>query len=173
MASTSADEIEIGGYRPGALGDVIALHGRYYAEQWGLDAGFEAEVAQELADFLGRLDPARDGFWVARSAGRTVGSISLDASGADSSRGDAEAGARLRWFIVADGLAGKGVGGRLMQACMAQARASAVGRVYLWTFEGLDAARRLYDRFGFELTETHLDEDWGTPVVHQKMELRF
>ncbi len=166
-------DIEITGPVPGALGAVVALHGRYYASEWGLDAAFEAEVALELGDFLVRFREGRDGFWVARDGEAVIGSISLDAGGGDSSRGGAEEGARLRWFIVAPGEAGRGVGRHLFETCLAAARARGLGRVYLWTFEGLDAARRLYDAAGFRLVETRIDRDWGRPVAHQKMELRL
>jgi len=36
---------------PGAIGTIAALHGTYYAAQWGFGAYFEAKVARELADF--------------------------------------------------------------------------------------------------------------------------
>ena len=51
------------GYVPGAIGRVAQLHGRYYHEHWGFGLYFEAKVATELADFLGRYDAGRDGFW--------------------------------------------------------------------------------------------------------------
>ena len=38
----------------------------------------------------------------------------------------------------------------------------------LWTFKGLDAARRLYEEFGFRLVEEHPGRRWGSPVLEQK-----
>jgi hypothetical protein len=40
--------------------------------------------------------------------------------------------------------------------------------VYLWTFEGLDAARHLYESQGFCLAEEKEDRTWGKPIKEQK-----
>ena len=48
-------DVEIlGGYIPGSLGRVAELHGMYYQQHWGFGLFFEAKVATELAEFLGR-----------------------------------------------------------------------------------------------------------------------
>ncbi len=44
-------------------------------------------------------------------------------------------------------------------------------RVYLWTFKGLEAARHLYKKSGFELVEELQDAQWGTIVTGQRYEL--
>lgn len=157
------DGVEIGGYVAGALGRVVELHGRYYARHWGLDARFEAEVARELGEFLVRMDPARDRIWVARRDDAVLGSITIDGSGV------AE-GARLRWFIVDEACHGQGVGARLMAEAMAFCRQARFVRVFLWTFRGLDAARALYDRWGFRVTEDYEDRAWGDAVLHQRLD---
>lgn len=38
----------------------------------------------------------------------------------------------------------------------------------LWTFKGLEAARRLYEAFGFELTHEEEGSQWGTTVTEQQ-----
>jgi hypothetical protein len=45
------------------------------------------------------------------------------------------------------------------------------GRVYLWTFEGLGAARHLYEKFGFLLAFQQRGTQWGTEVTEQRFEL--
>ena len=40
------------------------------------------------------------------------------------------------------------------------------------TFAGLDAARHLYEKFGFTLTTEREDSQWGEPVLEQKFEWR-
>jgi hypothetical protein len=49
-------QIEIGEYRPGAIGRVTEMHAAYYHRTWGFGLFFEAKVATELAEFLGRFD---------------------------------------------------------------------------------------------------------------------
>lgn len=153
------------GYVPGALGRVVELNGAYYAREWGFGLFFEAKVATELAEFLGRYDGARDGFWTAALGGRIEGAIAIDG------RRAAEEGAHLRWFIVADRQRGGGLGGRLIRTALEFCRDCGHPRVFLWTFEGLHPARRLYERHGFRLAEQRRGSMWGTEVVEQRFEL--
>jgi RimJ/RimL family protein N-acetyltransferase len=51
-------------------------------------------------------------------------------------------------------------------------RARGYDRVYLWTFEGLDAARHLYEKAGFRLAQQQRGRQWGTEVNEQRFELR-
>jgi len=51
------------GYIPGSIGRVAELHGTYYHEHWDFSLFFEAKVATELSEFLGRYDEKRDAFW--------------------------------------------------------------------------------------------------------------
>lgn len=160
-----AVEISFSDYRPGALGRVVELHAIYYAREWGFPRAFETKVAAEMAEFLSRQDPALDLFRIALAGERIVGSITLDGSESD------DAGAHLRWFIVADGLRGGGVGGKLVDQAVGFARERAFDHVYLWTFEGLEAARQLYERAGFRLAEEVRGRSWGAEVVEQKFVL--
>jgi hypothetical protein len=43
--------------------------------------------------------------------------------------------------------------------------------VYLWTFQGLDAARRLYEKHGFRLAEEREGSQWGERVLEQRFVL--
>lgn len=149
------------GYRPGSIGRIAEMHGRYYGRHWGFPPSFEALVARELADFVERYDESRDGLWLLDPE-RILGSIAL--IGARDGQP-----ARLRWFIVDEGMRG-GAGRRLMQAAMDFVRASGARHVYLTTFEGLDAARALYEAHGFVLTAQATDDHWGAVVVEQRFD---
>ena len=52
---------------PGEYGWVIQRHGALYAREFGFDTSFEALVAQIVADYLERHDPARERCWIALS----------------------------------------------------------------------------------------------------------
>ena len=133
-------------WAPGMVGDLAALHARVYAASHGFGLAFEATVARGLGEMLGYLDPVRDLFRAVESDGRFRGSIALDASAADGT-------ARLRYFVLEDGLRGQGIGKRWMDELMAHARATGLTCLHLWTLAGLDAATALYERAGFALEE--------------------
>jgi GNAT superfamily N-acetyltransferase len=160
-------EIALAGYVPGAIGRVAELHASYYSQAWNFGLYFEAKVASELAEFLRRYDPARDGFWTVVKDGRVEGAIALDAAEADAE------GAHLRWFILSDALRGQGMGRRLLAAALELCRQRGYARVYLWTFAGLDAARHLYEEFGFQLAEQVEGEQWGRRVLEQRYVLEL
>lgn len=159
-------EIEIAtGYVPGAIGRVAELHGKYYHDHWAFGLFFEAKVAAELSGFLKRYDESRDGFWTLSIDGRVEGAIAIDGSRANRDR------AHLRWFIVSDQLRGKGAGTQLINRVIGFCRQKHYKKIYLWTFEGLDAARHLYEKAGFRLVRQQKGDQWGTEVIEQLYEL--
>jgi GNAT superfamily N-acetyltransferase len=155
------------GYVPGSIGRVAELHGTYYHTNWAFGLFFEARVATELAEFLSRYDADRDGFWLASLDGRAEGCIAIDGLHA------ADQGAHLRWFIVSDALRGRGIGSLLIQVALDFCRQKGYPRVVLATFEGLQAARHLYEKNGFRLVEQHWGAQWGREVNEQRFELRL
>ena len=153
------------GYVPGSIGRVAELHGVYYSKHWNFQAFFEAKVASGLAEFINRYDEKQDGFWVAVLDGRVEGSIAIDGKHAK------QEGSHLRWFIVSDMLRGQGVGQQLLKLAVEFCRNKGYRTIYLWTFEGLDSARHLYETVGFELVEQYRGDQWGVEVNEQKFEL--
>jgi len=153
------------GYIPGSIGRITELHGAYYHKHWNFTVFFEAKVATELSEFLGRYDKKRDGFWTVLLNDRIEGSITIDGIHAE------KEGAHLRWFIVSDVLHGRGIGNQLIKEALNFCRKKGYKRVYLWTFEGLNVARHLYDKNGFKLVEENRGIQWSTEVNEQRFEL--
>lgn len=150
------------GYLPGAIGTIAALHARLHAREFGFGVRFESQVAREVADVLSRFDPARDGLWLLVDGGRILGSLVLDGAG--------DGCARLRWFIVADDLRGRGFGGRLLRAAMEFCRRAGHRRLVLSTAAGRDAARALYERSGMRLVREADAEMFGRTLREQSFE---
>lgn len=150
------------GYEPGVLARCVEMHALYYARRVGFGRVFEATVAGGLAEFSGRLEHDGNQLWRATQAGRVVGTIAID--GEDMGPGVAH----LRWFIVDDGLRGGGVGRRLLAAALAFCDRHGFPEIHLWTFRGLDAARRLYEAHGFALVEERPGTQWGDEVMEQR-----
>jgi ribosomal protein S18 acetylase RimI-like enzyme len=147
---------------PGAVGDIAALHGRYYAASHGMGVSFEGRVAAALGAFLETIDERSLFRCVVDEAGRVLGSIVID--------GTQTPLAQLRWFILSPKLHGQGWGRRLMEEAMAHA--AQFPGAYLYTMDGLDAAIHLYRRFGFVETARVPDAQWNSPVTNIRMEWR-
>jgi len=152
-------------YLPGCIGRIVELHARYYSELVGFGLPFEAKVARELSAFCARYDGARDGLWLALQDGNIEGAIAIDGAHAE------QDGAHLRWFIASDKMRGTGVGTALLASALEFCRAQEYHRAYLWTFEGLGAARHLYEKFGFRLAHQQRGAQWGVEVNEQRFEL--
>jgi len=165
MSGVKAAQIKLTGYYPGAIGQVTRLHSVYYNDNWGFDLSFEAQVAQELAEFLVRYRPERDLFLAARAQAELAGSIAMDGG-----LGPGQ-GVRLRWYIVDPRFQGQGIGNRLLGAALDFCRRAGHRRIFLWTFAGLDRARRRYEQVGFTLVEEHRVAQWGSKITEQKFEL--
>jgi len=151
------------GYLPTAIGRVVELHARFYSALVGFGLPFEAKVARELAEFCERYDDC-DGFWLLLQDGVVEGAIAIDGAHAQQN------GAHLRWFIVSDKLRGTGAGTALLSAAMDFCDSRQYPRIHLWTFDGLSAARHLYEKFGFVLEHQQLGTQWGNEVSEQRYE---
>ena len=125
---------------------------------------FETKVGMELAEFVARHDDEQDLFLAAYGEEGAVASVVIDASARD------PRGAHLRWFIVAEEMQGRGLGAELIGRAIQFCDERGYKRIWLTTFAGLDAARSLYERFGFSLTgETETDQ-WSGGVTEQIFE---
>lgn len=150
------------GYRSGLIAAITGMHADYYGRVWGLGQPFESLVAGGLAEFCGRLDQPQNGIWTAQRGSEIVGSIAIDGQAPDAGV------AHLRWFLLADGLRGQGVGQRLIGAALAHADRIGRAETHLWTFAGLDSARHIYERHGFRLAEEREGARWGRLLLEQR-----
>ena len=153
------------GYVRGIIGDVIRLNAVYYYENWGFDLFFEAQIAGDIVKFMQNYDDDRDGIWTVSVDGYIEGCIAIDDSGAQSDN------TRLRMFMMSDKLRGQGYGRKLMQTAINFCDEKKYTQVTLGTFAELDAARHLYESFGFKLTHEEPESSrWGKPVREQHFE---
>ena len=152
------------GYLPGAIGRITELHARYYHRYWDFGLFFERKVADGLTEFLGRFKKNRDGLWLSLSDDSIVGAIAIDGKSAE------QEGAHLRWFIVDTDIQGSGIGRALIERAVSFCRQCRYPKIYLWTFQGLDAARHLYESSGFMLTREIMNDSWGKRVNEQLFE---
>jgi len=149
------------GDAPGLIGRMVELHGTYHRQFDGFGAAFEEKVAGDLTEFMTRIGNPDNGIWTAENDGQIVGGIAIDGEDLGDGR------AHLRWFIVDDGARGTGVGKMLLHAALDFCDARGFAETRLWTFQGLDAARHLYEHNGFTLAEEYEGGQWGTKVLEQ------
>src|SRR5215469_18146279 len=150
-------------HQPGDIGWIIHRHGVLYAEEYGLDIGFEAFVAQIAASFVENLDPRRERCWIAEREGEIAGSVVLVNEG--------EGVAKLRLLYVEPKARGLGIGARLVGECIGFARRAGYHKVTLWTNDILISARRIYEAAGFHLTREEPHHSFGRDLVGQYWEL--
>ena len=98
---------------------------------------------------------------------RVLGSIVID------SADYAGRGAHLRWFIVSPEAQRTGLGKQLLDRALGFCRERGYHRVYLYTFAGLDSARRLYEQAGFKLKEEQEAATWGPAMREQCFEIEL
>ncbi len=158
--------MEITGYYPGVIGRITELHATYYHDNWNLDVSFETQVGRELSEFIEHFHPERDGLWIAKMSGSFAGSAAIGGS-------EVKRDARLRWFIVAPEFQGHGIGKELLRVAISFCREKKFKTVHLWTFQGLDRARTLYESEGFILSKEKVIHQWGIDLTEQMFTLRL
>jgi DNA-binding MarR family transcriptional regulator/N-acetylglutamate synthase-like GNAT family acetyltransferase len=157
-------EITLRAHRPGDMGWIVERHAVLYHEQDGWGAPFEALVAQIVKDFLDNFDAEREHCWIAERNGERVGCVFVVKQNVTT--------AKLRLLIVEPAARGAGLGRRLVEECIAFARAKGYRKLVLWTHAHLTAARAIYRKTGFKkLPKTETHSTFGPRAVSEYWEL--
>jgi DNA-binding MarR family transcriptional regulator/GNAT superfamily N-acetyltransferase len=151
--------------RPGDYGWIVERHGALYQAEYGYDEQFEGMVAQIVADLIEAREDPGVAVWIAERDGIRVGAICCAREDADT--------ARLRCLLVEPSARGAGIGRYLVDECVRFARRAGYRRMVLYTHDGLDAARRAYERVGFTLEASVPQQAFGTDVVEQTWALEL
>jgi DNA-binding MarR family transcriptional regulator/GNAT superfamily N-acetyltransferase len=149
--------------RIGDIGWITHRQGILYAQEYGWDGSYEALVAEILAGFVKTNDPQTENGWIAERGNAIVGSVFLVRSSATL--------AKLRLLYVEPAARGLGIGARLVQECVAFARAKGYRKLTLWTNDILVSARRIYEAAGFQLTKQEAHHSFGKDLLGQTWEL--
>jgi DNA-binding MarR family transcriptional regulator/predicted N-acetyltransferase YhbS len=149
--------------RTGEMGWVVARHAVLYAQEYGWGEKFEGLCAEIVAQMIAAYDPARDRHWIADMDGEPVGSVFVVK--------ETDEVARLRLLLVEPKARGHGIGKRLVDECLAFARAAGYTKMTLWTHSILTPARKIYQNAGFTKIAEQPHADWGVPVVGETWEM--
>jgi DNA-binding MarR family transcriptional regulator/N-acetylglutamate synthase-like GNAT family acetyltransferase len=158
-------EVTLRVHRPGDMGWVVQAHGRLYFEEYGWDERFEALVAGIASSFVKNFDRERERCWIAEMDGEPVGSVFVVKQ--------SRTVAKLRLLIVEPKARGRGLGKRLVEECIAFARAKGYRKLVLWTQSNLAAAREIYAKTGFKRVKQQPHQEFGVKLVGEYWELKL
>lgn len=138
---------------------IIEKQRAFYTDNFGFDETF--------LDYLHEtFDAEIEKIWIAEDNKEFAGCVGLVKEN--------EKTAMLRWFIVESSIRGKGVGTQLVQTVLDYCKEQQYERVFLWTVSSLPIARRLYEKFGFKITETKEEKVlWGQRLVEERWDLEL
>ena len=150
-------------FRKSDLGYVISGQLALYAAEYGFTSEtWNQYLTGGVHEFAERFDPERDCMYIAEHDHVPCGSIAI--AHAD------DGTAQLRFYFIERELRGKGAGHQLIDRAIGFCRNAKYGRVFLWTFSTLGAARHLYAGREFRITDTHVNTEWGEPILEEKWE---
>jgi putative acetyltransferase len=113
---------------------------REYAESLPFSLDFQ-EFDHEVAELPGEYAPPHGALLLVRAAGAPVGCVALRPLSGDV--------CELKRLYVRPGGRGGGLGRRLVEAAVGEARRLGYRRIRLDTVPGMEAAQALYERLGF------------------------
>ena len=148
---------------PGDMGWVVKRHAELYAQEYGWDEKFEGLVAGIVSDFVKNFDPSRERCWIAEQNGENVGCIFLVKLD--------DRTAKLRMLLVDPKTRGMGLGGKLVDECVQQARRFGYKKMVLWTNNILHSAIHLYEKAGFHKVNEEPEHAYGHDLVFENWEM--
>lgn len=147
--------------QPGDLGYIAYRHGVLYHQEYNLDPVFESYVMESLLKYARSQQAGQ--IWVAEINGRVAGFIGM--VGLD------DEVAQLRWFLIEPEFRGVGLGRRLLKVAMDFCTENKYKKVFLWTFQGLNAACHLYSSFGFVPTQQVENDTWKQGLIEERWDV--
>lgn len=156
---------EIRSFKSKDIDHIIERHMDLYKGEYGFDSTFRGYVSEAIYDFVKSQEKNRENIWVAELNEKVVGSIAIVK--VDDST------VQLRWFLIEPDIRGKGLGKQLMTTAIEFCKENNYSKVFLWTISNLKAARHLYKRYGFELTETSEHDIWGKHLIEERWDMQL
>jgi GNAT superfamily N-acetyltransferase len=148
------------------IGFVVSRQLSFYAREYGFTSEtWKAYLTGGVEAFVNSFDDTKDCMYILEKDRRPSGCIAI--THVD------ELTAQLRFFFVEPAVQGRGAGRMLLGRAIGFCREKPYRQVFLWTFSTLMPARHLYAGSGFRVTETRINNDWGTSVLEERWNLEL
>jgi peptidyl-dipeptidase Dcp len=149
-------------FKPGDMGYLIYLHGKFYKKEYNHGIEFETYVALGLCEFYKNFNTKKERIWICEHNSKIIGFLLL------MNRGDA---AQLRYSFIRPEYRGIGLGSKLLELYMEYFNKCGYKKSYLWTTNELTTAAHLYKKVGFKFTEEKESTNFGKSLKEQRYDL--
>ncbi|RJS59159.1 bifunctional helix-turn-helix transcriptional regulator/GNAT family N-acetyltransferase [Bacillus sp. PK3_68] len=144
-------------YTPEDIKIMIEKQRAFFMDTYGWDDTFLDYLYKTFEGDIEKI-------WIAESDGDFVGCVGLVKHD--------EKTAQLRWFLVETAFRKGGTGTKLIHNLIDYCKEKRYERVFLWTVSNITAARALYEKFGFKITEVKEEQMlWGQKLVEERWDL--
>ncbi|MFD1739423.1 GNAT family N-acetyltransferase [Bacillus salitolerans] len=141
---------------------IVNSHYDLYNKEFGYDLSFRDFVEQSVRGFIERAN-SDENIFILEIDERQSGSVSIKRVN--------DTTAQLGLFLVEPNVRGTGYGQRLVEKAINFSKENGFKSIVLWTNCELKSARRIYERFGFELKETQTQMLSNKELIEEKWEL--
>lgn len=156
--------IHIRPYTEDDIDFIISNQINLYEKEYGFTTEtWKSYITDGVQEMIQKFNIQKDCIYIVEHKNKPAGCVAITHTDEDT--------AQLRFFFVDASLRGLGAGNQLIQKVLDFCKEKKYKHIFLWTFSALEAARHLYSKNGFQLTETHENKDWGSPIVEEKWEL--
>jgi GNAT superfamily N-acetyltransferase len=160
----AASDIIIRPFRKNDIEFVISRQLSLYAREYGFTSEiWKNYLAGGVHTFVNQFDKKKDCMYILEKNGVSSGCVAI--THVD------EVTAQLRFFFLEPGVRGQGAGRKLLDRTIDFYKEKKYDHVFLWTFSTLMAARHLYASKGFQITETHVNNDWDRSILEERWNL--
>lgn len=135
-------QLEIRQAIAGDIGWIISRHGEIYFEQFQLASEFEIDIARKMVA-ISDQENHFNRILLAIADGHRIGCIAISLKDPET--------AFINFVLVTSQFRGQGVAHQLMDAVIQHANTNGISSIQLETYRFLEAARKLYQRYGFEI----------------------
>ncbi|MFT4416770.1 GNAT family N-acetyltransferase [Fredinandcohnia humi] len=124
---------------------IVDLHYLLFKKEYGYDESFMDFIYQKVVE-INKRNNDREMIWVVERNKKHLGSISISEYNQNT--------AQLGLFLLDPIVRGAGIGCQLIELAINHCRDKGFSRIILLTNDKLEAARSLYEKYGFVIIDT-------------------